>query len=248
MMASSKPAPKSNPHSRFIPREEISEVSAWRFSAVDGSEDVPERVVPIEDQREADQREAEHTAALEQAVQAAREQAFAEGFAHGHAVAEKEVREALEDSARKSAEENAQRMAQLLQNTRDHLKQNEERISRQMLDLACDLARQVVRQELRHNPQHLLPVITEALAQLVDDGLPATVRMHPNDLALMKVPLQELLGDKGPELVADGNISPGGCLVESASTSVDATMEKRWMRAIANLGLETAWNPENADV
>jgi len=242
MMASSKPAPKSNPHSRFIPREEISEVSAWHFSAVDGSDQQPEPVTAIEDQSEPD------NTVLEQALQAAREQAFAEGFAHGHAVGEKEVREALEAHARKSVEENAQRMAQLLQNTRDHLKQNEEKISRQMLELACDLARQVVRQELRQNTQHLLPVISEALAQLVDDGLPATVRMHPNDLALMKGALQDSLGDQCPELVADNAISPGGCLVESASTSVDATMEKRWMRAIANLGLEKAWNPENADV
>lgn len=242
MMGSSKPAPKSNPHSRFIPREEISEVSAWHFSAVDGSDVPPEPVAPIEDQREPDNTE------LELAVQAAREQAFAEGFAHGHSVGEKEVREALEASARKSAEENAQRMAQLLQNTRDHLKQNEEKISRQILELACDLARQVVRQELTHNTQHLLPVITEALAQLVDDGLPATVRMHPNDLALMKGALQESLGEDGPEFVADSSVSPGGCLVESASTSVDATIEKRWLRAVANLGLEQAWNPENADV
>lgn len=242
-MASSKPAPKSNPHSRFIPREEISEVSAWRFSAVDGSDaDLVAPVAPIEDHSEPD------NSLLEQALQEAREQSYAQGFAQGHATGEREVRSALEAHARKSAEENALRMAQLLQNTRDHLKQSEEKISRHILDLACDLARQVVRQELNNNTQHLLPVISEALTQLVDDGLPATVRMNPNDLALMKGALRDSVGDKGPEFVADSNISPGGCLVESASTSVDATIEKRWMRAVANLGLESSWNPENADV
>ena len=32
-------ANKPNPHSRFIPREEIEGVAAWHFSAVDGSEE-----------------------------------------------------------------------------------------------------------------------------------------------------------------------------------------------------------------
>src|SRR5690606_29354917 len=33
--------PRNDPYSRFIPREEIEGVSAWRFAAVDGSEDTP---------------------------------------------------------------------------------------------------------------------------------------------------------------------------------------------------------------
>jgi flagellar assembly protein FliH len=139
-------------------------------------------------------------------------------------------------------------MAQLLHNTKEHLQRSEEQISRHILELACDLARQVVRQELRSNTQHLRPVIAEALSQLVDDGLPATVRMHPGDLALMKGALQETLASPTPEFVADTSISAGGCLIESASMAVDATIEKRWQRAVGNLGLQSDWNPENADV
>ncbi len=37
-------------------------------------------------------------------------------------------------------------------------------------------------------------------------------------------------------LVADATITRGGCLVESAGTVVDGTMEKRWARAVARLG------------
>lgn len=240
MTASSKPAPKNNPHSRFIPREEIEAVSAWRFSAVDGSDDTPTTPSP--------ETEVESQRLLEHAVNEAREQALNEGYQQGHAAGGQEVRDALEATVRKTAEETAVRMAQLLQNTRDQLKKGEEQISRHILDLACDLARQVVRQELQVNTQHLLPVITEALSQLADDGLPATVRMNPGDLALMKGALMESLGHNGPEFMADSAIAPGGCLVESASTAVDATIEKRWQRAVANLGLDTPWNPENADV
>jgi flagellar assembly protein FliH len=236
MKASSKPSP----HTRFIPREEIDGCSAWRFSAMDGSEDAPAVT-----QASAPATESPSAAA---ALHDAREQAYAEGFAHGHDAGSQEVRDALEASVRKTAEETAVRMAQLLHNTKEHLQRSEEQISRHILELACDLARQVVRQELRSNTQHLRPVIAEALSQLVDDGLPATVRMHPGDLALMKGALQETLASPTPEFVADTSISAGGCLIESASMAVDATIEKRWQRAVGNLGLNSDWNPENADV
>ena len=91
-------------------------------------------------------------------------------------------------------------------------------------------------------------MVNEALSQLIDDGLPTRVRMNPDELALMKGALLETLGEPGLELIADPSISPGGCVLESATNSVDATVEKRWLRAIGNLGLNTPFDPTNAEV
>jgi flagellar assembly protein FliH len=237
MTASSK-QPKSSPHSRFIPREEIAAVSAWSFSSMDLSEQVIVPAAPVE----AAEPEADH--ALEQALAEARQQAYAEGFNHGHDAGSQETRDALEATVRRSAEETAVRMGQLLHSMTDQLIGSEQKIARQILELACDLARQVVRQELQSNTRHLRAVIGEALELMVEDGLPATVRMHPEDLALVKGALIETLGDNAPELVADPAISPGGCLIQSPSSTVDATIEKRWARAIGNLGLSIEWNTE----
>ena len=238
-MASSKPSI----HSRFIPREEIEGIAAWHFSAVDGSEDHLGKHHGAGGATPAD-----GEGVTSEALQEARQQAYDEGFSRGHDAGGQEVRDALEATVRKTAEETAVRMAQLLHNTRDHLKKSEAQISRHILELACDLARQVVRQELRSDPAHLQPVIREALSQLAEDGLPATVRMNPGDLALMQGALLENLAQPAPEFVADANVSPGGCLIESATMAVDATIEKRWTRAVGNLGLDVAWNPGNADV
>jgi flagellar assembly protein FliH len=236
MKPSSKP---QNPHSRFIPREEIDGVAAWHFSAMDGSDDSPNAAMTDGSSSEG---------VTSEVLQEARQQAYAEGFSRGRDAGGQEVRDALEATVRKTAEETAVRMAQLLHNTREHLKKSESQISRHILELACDLARQVVRQELKNDPLHLKPVISEALSQLVEDGLPATVRMHPGDLALMKGALLETLASPEPEFVADANVSPGGCLIESATMAVDATIEKRWSRAVGNLGLDAAWNPKDTDV
>ncbi|MGM9426949.1 FliH/SctL family protein [Hydrogenophaga sp. MI9] len=239
MTASSKTVPKTSPHSRFIPREEIDAVSAWRFSAVDGSDELPP---PAETEPEP-----EPNLLLEQAVAEARQQSFADGFAHGHDAGGKEVRDALEAAMRRSTEETGVRMGQLLHNMTDQLIGCEQKIARQILDLACDIARQVVRQELQSNTGHLRAVIGESLELIVEDGLPATVRMHPNDLSLMKDALMDTLGENAPEFVADVTITPGGCLVQTPSAIVDATVEKRWSRAVGNLGLDTPWDAEEDD-
>lgn len=241
MTASSKnPAKTGNTYSRFIPREEIDAVASWQFAAVDGSETLPP--LPVDPEPEP----APDLAAVQQALQAAREQAWAEGYAQGHEAGGRETRDALEASVRQHAEQTAVRMAQLLHGMTDQLIGAEQKVANQILELACDLARQVVRQELKVNTRHLRPVIAEALEQIIDDGLPATVRMHPDDLARMKGGLLETLGENAPEFVADPGVTPGGCLVQTPSMTVDASIEKRWTRAMANLGLSLEWNPEGA--
>ena len=50
------------------------------------------------------------------------------------------------------------------------------------------------------------------------------------------------LGETAPDFVADVTISPGGCLVQTPSAAVDATIEKRWARALGDAVL--SWGPD----
>jgi flagellar assembly protein FliH len=229
---------KSNPHSRFVPREEIDGVSAWKFSSMDGEEEeaLPEVAAP-----EADPMD--HAA-----VQEALEAAYQQGYAEGHETGVNETRAAMQDEILRVTDATAVRMGELMHNVTDQLLSNEQTIARQILDLACELARQVVRQELKTNTGHLRAVIGEALEMMIDDSLPSAVHMNPNDLVVMQKSLLETLGENAPEFIADPAVSPGGCLVKSPSSTVDATIEKRWARAIGNLGLDASWQREDSDV
>lgn len=237
MTVSSK-ASKSSHHSRFIPREEIGAVAAWTFHSMDLPEDIPApEPVPQPEPPGID----------EATLQAAREAAHAEGFAQGHEAGAREVREAQEATVRKAAEETAVRMGQLLHSTREHLSRSEEQIARQLLELACDLARQVVRAELSSTPETLRTVVNEALALAVEDGRPAILRVHPQDADWLQTGWTD--GPATVKLLPDDSIAPGGCVLESTQATVDATVEKRWARAVANLGLQAPWKPgEQADV
>jgi flagellar assembly protein FliH len=114
-----------------------------------------------------------------------------------------------------------------------------------VLELACELARQVLRHELSTNPNALQPVIREALAMLASDCKAAVVRMNPLDIEVFGEVLRQEFSSLSLTLLPDAATTRGGCLVEAAGTVVDGSVEKRWQRAVASLGLESRW--EDAD-
>ncbi len=232
MPSSNKP---STPYQRFIPREEVQVVSAWAFNAMDGgdnaaqpkvAEDPPAEPLPSE------------------ALEEARQIAYAEGFEHGRLAGAKETKDALEAPLKRQTQEQAQRLALLLQNGQAHLNLLNDLLAQQVLELACDLARQVVRRELQQPLEPLKAVVHEALALAVQDHTPATLRLHPQDLDLLKSDLETPLAEQHIRLQPDKSLTPGGCVVESAQGAVDGTMEKRWAKAVANLGLNVPWHSE----
>ena len=81
----------------------------------------------------------------------------------------------------------------------------------------------------------------EALDMLVTDGRPATVRLNPDDYAVVSEALRAEFADGSVQWVADAAVAAGGCMVELAGTVIDGHLEKRWQRAIAPLGLDLPW-------
>lgn len=225
----------STAYARFIPREEIEVVSTWRFDNVDGTphpEDVevppPEPPGPTPEAIAAD-------------MEALRRQAHEEGYAEGHAVGCAETRLALEEPMRQAAESATRRFDEVLGHMREELAKTQVLMAQAVLDMACELARQVVRRELALDPKSIEPVVKDAVNALVTDSLPVTVRLHPDDLAALEAGWTEPPAPNAHRFVADASITPGGCVVEAPGTGVNATLEQRWQRVIANLGLDSAW-------
>ena len=105
----------------------------------------------------------------------------------------------------------------------------------------------MVRRELTNQPQALLPVVREALDMLVNEGRVATVRLHPHDLSAVENHLRGTYAQGRVQWQADPAVAPGDCLVESAGTVIDGSMEKRWRRAVAALGLVSSWQEGDDD-
>ena len=224
---------RASHYQRFIPREEVQEVAAVQFGPIDGS---ASHATTPEAQAQDDLHQA-------QQAQALRQQAWDAGFEAGQIKGAAQTRLELQQQTLQAQREQAERVAAWLQQAQAGFDALEQALAEQVLQLACELARQVVRRELSTPLPPLRSVAQEALALLIDDGRPATLRLHPLDAALLAE--QAALEAHGrPVLVQpDPTLSPGDCVVECAHGGVDARLEKRWQRAVANLGLEPPWQP-----
>lgn len=217
---------------RFIPREEVQVATAWTFEPMDPNARKPSHA-------DADPSPAQPPVDLE----ALRAQAYNEGFMQGRLVGEQETRDALDAPLRRTAEDAARRLAELLRNADLALTGAEDHLSEQLLELACDVARQVVRRELSQPLQAVRAVVDEALSATLHDELTRTLRLNPMDHALLQNHIDGLLDNDRVKLVADETITAGGCVLTTATGTVDGTLEKRWTRAVANLGLKSRWEP-----
>ncbi len=226
----------SRVYARFIPSEEVGDVTQWKFGAVDGSEPVAEQA-PEPPPPDPELIEAQRQQALEQA----RTEAFAQGQAQGHAQASLEWQQRLDDYIAQQGAEAAQRVDAVVQGLQLRLDQLQQGAAQDVLELACDIARQVLRRELQTDAQALLPVVREALSMLSVDSGTATVRLNPQDHALLESALQQQPSAQRVQWVADASVAPGGCLVEQAGMVIDGSLDKRWQRAIAPLGLALPW-------
>lgn len=261
MTASSK---YRNIYTRFIPREEVGHATLVDFGSVNRG-DIP--VLPVEEPKTPEQLKEEETRRIaqeeqdrqeeeflilkhQQEIQEARErastQAYAQGIEQGRSEATLEWQQRFDEYVTGQGQELAQRLACVAQTMQNDLQAMQQHMAQDILLLSCDIARQVVRQELHINPHALMPVVREALDMLVTDTRPTTVRLNPQDHAVIAQAMRTESTTPAIQWVADTAIAEGGCLIESAGTVIDGSLEKRWQRAIAPLAQVSAWQGEDA--
>ncbi|HVL56550.1 MAG TPA: FliH/SctL family protein [Burkholderiaceae bacterium] len=213
---------KTPSSSRIVFAEDLGKsVSRWQPGAI-GDGDRRQR---DGGRRAADQPQADYDAGLRAG--------FEQGFREAHkqlAAAHKQQAEQFEQRAQALLDAFATQLAELQQSLADRV-----------IALAVEIARSATGAALQIRSDAVLPIVSEALAQLVDERSPATVRLNPADADAVGERLRPLLQARGAQLVADASVAAGGCLIETPQATVDATLPTRWRRAIAALGRDDAW-------
>jgi flagellar assembly protein FliH len=104
----------------------------------------------------------------------------------------------------------------------------EERLTRRheslLLEIALEAGSKIARARIEAHD----PVAVRAVRDAID-ALPPTAtaraRLHPGDLEVVARELSAEIGRGKIELKADDTLTPGGCVVESAVGTIDATVE-----------------------
>jgi flagellar assembly protein FliH len=155
----------------------------------------------------------------------ARAEGYAEGLAAGQAKAEQ-------------ASGQVKQLAESFGNALDNL---DFHIADMVLELALDVARQVVAGELAVRPQHILDVINLALKQMAESSRDARLLLNPEDAALVRPHLDQVLDKNRLRIVEDIRIVRGGCQIETPQGDLDATLASRWRQVVQVLGSNLNW-------
>ncbi len=130
----------------------------------------------------------------------------------------------------------------LVENLDNALQAFDAEVADGLLELAVEVARHLVRTELRCHPEAVVDAVREALQQFPQNN--AMIHIHPDDAILVREYLSDHLAHLGHRLVDDEGITRGGCRLEATGSELDATVETRWKRIMANLGREEDFDGE----
>lgn len=223
-------------HTRFIPKEELAGFASWTpgplgpaLATTPASHPGAPRVTePAGARATAVEEPAPDLEALQQA---ARQAGYHDGYRDGLA--------ALESFKRSFAQQMASQVGELVQAMELQVDRLDEDLARTMIRSTIGLARQVVRSEVTTRPELVVQVARDSVAAITAAARSIEMRLHPQDVELVRAAMGEAAERRHVSFVADGSISRGGCLVESDLGSVDATIEARWTQALQRLGVET---------
>lgn len=160
---------------------------------------------------------------IEETSQKQQETARLEGFRHG-----------LEEARAQTAEKLRQ-FDTLLERLARPFEGYEEQLEEHLLALVKALTRQLVRREMQAEPTQVIGIIRDAVKTLPIVATELSVRLHPDDAALVRDTLSANEGRRPWKIQDDPTVERGGCLVTTTNTRVDATLEVRLGRLIAEM-------------
>lgn len=199
---------------RFIPKEHVGEAALWEFQSLSGTE-------PLR--------------GTEKLLSDRERRAYERGQQDGYA--------AGEQAAMQVKAQHAREMARVLDELRGRFAELESEGAEAVLKLALSIARQVIRREIAIDAEAVLPPLREAVAAVIDQQSHPRVHMNPQDLTRLRGDLEADGMFKGCRLIPDAGIARGGCRVETGQSEVDATIESRWQRVLAAVGVDAAQTP-----
>ncbi len=217
-MSSSKVSAPSKPSSRIIDGESLSAYERWELPAMGEAQKKAIEEVEVE---EVEPITAEQIEAIQQ-------QARDEGFEQGR-------REGLQ-AARNEIDATLQRLEQVIQQVAEPLQAVDEQVEGELMQLAIAIAKQIIRRELQTTPEHVVAVVREALSALPSAARKIEVHLNPEDAQLVREQLVPADDAEQPwKLVDDLTLTHGGCRIESESSRIDASVEKRLNSVVAEL-------------
>jgi flagellar assembly protein FliH len=108
------------------------------------------------------------------------------------------------------------------------------------------LSEKLLQKESKLDVQHIQNLVHESLEYLPVKSRDIQVRLNADDIALL-TQAEIDIDQQSWSCVADSSITPGGCVIESNSSHIDATVETRVQQLVDQLSIHHDDENESAD-
>lgn len=104
-------------------------------------------------------------------------------------------------------------------------------IAPDILEISLDIAKKIIKKETIDHPEIILENIKEIMKGLSKEEAKITLKVNPTQATMLKQEVPEISSSLGLEakiiIVADENITEGGCLMTTTNGVIDATIESQ---------------------
>lgn len=166
-------------------------------------------------------------------LESIRQEAYNEGFATGEREGFHSTQLKVRQEAEVALAAKLQSLEQLMGHLLEPIAEQDTQIEKSLVHLVAHVTRQVIGRELRTDSSHITHVLREALKLLPMGADNIRIHLNPQDFELAKA-LRERHEERW-KLLEDEALLPGGCRIETAHSRIDATVETRMEKAVAQL-------------
>jgi flagellar assembly protein FliH len=220
--------------SDLIRARDLEGVDVWALPSFDPTpepEPEPEPQV-IEEEIEEVPLEEVQPLTLEE-LEAIRQEAYNEGFATGEREGFHSTQLKVRQEAEAALNAKLASLEQLMEHLFEPIAEQDTQIEKTLIHLVAHMTRQVIGRELRSDSSQITQVLREALKLLPMGADNIRIHLNPQDFELAKA-LRER-HEESWKLLEDEALLPGGCRIETAHSRIDASMETRIEKAVAQL-------------
>ncbi|MCG5529996.1 flagellar assembly protein FliH [Halorhodospira halochloris] len=186
-------------------------------------------------QRLKQEDEARRALPSEEEIEKIRAEAHREGYKTGHREGKlegfhagyPEGVKAGEEDGRKSGARLVRRLRTLLDTLGRPLEKLDREIEDELSHLVFGIAKRMVLSELRRDPSHAESAVNRALKELPANQRWISVHVNPEEIGFIEEQLGADAEQRGWTMVADQQVSRGGCVVRTETSRVDASVERR---------------------
>jgi flagellar assembly protein FliH len=155
-------------------------------------------------------------------IQALQKQGFDEGREEGH----KEGYAAGLKKGQDEMQARIQQLNQLLNSIAKPLLQFDAVLEKELAQLSLHIARMLLKKECSVDAEHISRLIHESLAFLPASARNVRIKLNPQDIEFLEQSGQSLKTEEWT-CVADKTVTQGGCVIDSDTSHIDASVEDR---------------------